>query len=124
MKPHIRDEKTGLEYELTGDFYLIAGDDDPPPRPIGIWGRRRLDHLKTHRQTLYTSLLLSGKLNDHLADLNEEATAMAARLVRELAQREGVDERLKAADPLSWVGRMNSIRARVREMVYAELIYP
>ena len=123
MKPHIRDEKTGLEYELTGDFYLIAGD-DPPPRPIGIWGRRRLDYLKTHRQTLYTSLLLSGKLNDHLADLNEEATAMAARLVRELAQREDMDERLKAADPMAWVGRMNGIRARVRELVYAELIYP
>ena len=124
MKPHIRDEKTGLKDERTGDDYLIAGDDDPPPPPTGIWGRRRLDYLKTHRQTLYTSLLLSGKLNDHLADLNEDATAMAARLVRELAQREGVDERLKAADPLSWVGRMNSIRARVREMVYGELIYP
>ena len=124
MKSHIRDEKTGLEYELTGDYYLIAGDDDPLPRPMSIWGRRRLDYLKTHRQTLYTSLLLSGKLNDHLADLNEAATAMAARLVRELAQREGVDERLKAADPMAWVGRMNSIRARVREMVYAELIWP
>ena len=124
MKSHIRDEKTGLEYELTGDYYLIAGDDDPPTRPMGIWGRRRLDYLTTHRQTLYTSLLLSGKLNDHLADLNEAATAMAARLVRELAQREGVDERLKAADPMAWVGRMNSIRARVREMVYAELIWP
>ena len=124
MKPHIRDEKNGLEYELTGDFYLIAGDDDPPPRPIGIWGRRRLDYLKAHRQTLYTSLLLSGKLNDHLTDLNEEATAMAARLVRELAQREGVNERLKAADPMAWVSRMNSIRARVRELINAELIYP
>ena len=124
MERFIHDDRTGLDYELVGDYYLIAGDDDPPPRPIGIWGRRRLNYLKTHRQTLYTSLLLSGKLNDHLADLNEEATAMAARLVRELAQREGVDERLKAADPLSWVGRMNSIRARVREMVYGELIYP
>ena len=123
MKSHIFDPKTGLDYELVGDHYLIADDEDPPPRPIGLWGQRRLQHLKTHRPSLYDSLLLSNRLNDHLADLNEAATAMAARLVRELAQREGVDERLKAADPLSWVGRMNSIRARVREVVTNELIY-
>lgn len=124
MKKHFFDPKTGLEYELVGDYYLVAGDENPPPRPIGIWGQRRLTYLKAHRPALYDSLLLSGRLNDHLADLNAEATAMATRLVRQLAQDEGVTEELKAADPLSWVGRMNSIRARVRELVFSELICP
>ena len=110
MKSHIFDPKTGLAYELIGDHYLIAGDEDPPPRPIGLWGQRRLQHLKAHRPSLYDSLLLSNRLNDHLADLNEAATAMAARLTDQLSQ--------------AWVQRMNSIRARVREIVYAELIYP
>ena len=124
MKSHIFDPRTGLDYELAGDLYLIAGDEDPPPRPIGLWGQRRLRHLKTHRPSLYDSLLLSNRLNGHLADLNEEATAMAARLTDQFSQAEGVTEELKAADPLSWVQRMNSISARVREIVYAELIYP
>ena len=124
MQSHIFDPKTGLDYELIGDHYLIAGDEDPPPRPIGLWGQRRLQHLKAHRPSLYDSLLLSNRLNDHLADLNEAATAMAALLTDQLSQAEGVTEALKAADPLAWVQRMNSIRARVREIVYAELIYP
>ena len=122
MKSHIFDPRTGLDYELAGDLYLIAGDEDPPPRPIGLWGQRRLRHLKTHRPSLYDSLLLSNRLNGHLTDLNEET--MAARLTDQFSQAEGVTEELKAADPMAWVGRMNSIRARVREMVYAELICP
>ena len=122
MKSHIRDEKTGLEYELTGDYYLIAGDDDPAPQPLGLWGRRRLAYLKTHRRSLYNDLLLSGQLEEHLHAIDTDASDMAQRLTAQLSRSEGLTEALKAQDQMEWVRRMNSIQARVREMVTAELI--
>ena len=124
MEKYITDPRTGLEYELVGDYYLIAGEDDPASQPLGLWGRRRLAYLKDHRQSLYNDLLLSGKLEDHLHAIDAEATDMADRLTAQLSAAEGLTEALKTADPMAWVGRMNSIRARVRELVYAELIWP
>lgn len=121
MKPHIKDERTGLAYELVGDYYLPAGEDDLPP--LGIWGRRRLSYLKSHRRDLYADLLLSGKLEDHLSSIDADAAEMASYLTAQLARAEGVTEALKAADPMAWVGRMNSIRNRVMETVNHELIY-
>ena len=85
MEKYITDERTGLKYELVGDYYLIAGDDEPEERHIGIWGQRHLRYLKQHRRTVYAGLLTSGKLNDYLADLNEQAEDMFFRLVKELA---------------------------------------
>lgn len=73
MEKYITDERTGLKYELVGDYYLIAGDDEPEERPIGIWGQRHLRYLKQHRKTVYAELLTSSKLNSYLADLNEQA---------------------------------------------------
>ena len=73
MEKHITDECTGLKYELVGDYYLIAGDEEPEEHPIGIWGQRHLRHLKQNRKTVYADLLKNGKLNDYLADLNEQA---------------------------------------------------
>ena len=122
MEKYITDPRTGLDYELVGDYYLIAGDDDPAPQPLGLWGRRRLAYLKDHRRSLYNDLLLSGKLEEHLHAIDADATDMADRLTAWLSRSEGLTESLKAADPLAWVARMNNIRARVREIVNDELI--
>ncbi len=117
---YIIDPRTGLDYELVGDYYLIAGDDGPA---LGLWGQRRLRYLKAHRPFLYDDLLLSGQLEQHLHAIDADATDMADRLTAQLSRAEGLTEALKAADPLTWVQGMNSIQARVREIVYAELIY-
>lgn len=121
MKPLIKDERTGLTYELVGDYYLPAGDDDLPP--LGIWGRRRLSYLKSHRRDLYADLLLSGKLEEHLSSIDADASEKANRLTVQLARTEGVTEFLKAADPMTWVRRMNSIRNRAVEIINHDLIY-
>ena len=123
MEKHITDPRTGLDYELVGDYYLIAGDDDPAPQPLGLWGRRRLAYLKTHRRSLYTDLLLSGQLEEHLHAIDTDASDMAQRLTAQLSRSEGLTEALKAQDQMEWVRRMNSIQARVREMVNSKMIY-
>ena len=122
MEKNITDPRTGLEYELVGDYYLIAGDDDPVPQPLGLWGRRRLAYLKTHRRPLYNDLLLSGKLENHLHAIDADATDLADRLTAQLSRSEGLTEALKAQDQMEWVRRMNSIQSRVREIVNNELI--
>ena len=75
MEKFITDERTGLRYELVGNYYLIAGEDEPEGRPIGIWGQRHLRYIRKHKVSLYAELLTTGKLNDYLADLNEQAEA-------------------------------------------------
>ena len=123
MEKYIVDERNGLEYELVGDYYIIAGEEEPPTRPIGVWGAMRRDYLKKHRQSLYYQLLLSGKLNDHLADIEEQAQDMMWTLPKPMAKAEGVTEELKRKDQMAWVGAMNNIQARVREIISNELIY-
>lgn len=123
MEKYITDERTGLKYELIGDYYFIAGDDEPEERPIGIWGQRHLRYLKQHRRSVYAELLTSGKLNGYLADLNERAEDMFSRLVKELAEKDGITERLKAADQMEWVRRMNAVQETAMEIVNQDLIY-
>ena len=123
MEKFITDERTGLQYELVGDYYLIAGEDEPEGRPIGIWGQRHLRYIRKHKVSLYAELLTTGKLNDYLADLNEQAEAMFSRLVKQLAEKEGVTEAIKAENQLLWVQRMNSIRNDAMEIVSSDLIY-
>ena len=123
MEKYITDEQNGLEYELVGDYYIVAGDDEPPARPIGVWGAMRRDYLKQHRKNLYYELLFAGKLNDHLADIEEQAQDMMWTLTRQMAKAEGVSEELKRRDQMAWVGAVNSIQARVREIIQHELIY-
>jgi hypothetical protein len=124
MEKYITDERTGLKYELVGDYYLIAGDDEPEEmRPIGIWGQRRLRYLKEHRQALYTALLLSDRLNGYLADVDQQAEEMFLRMVKQMAGREGITEQLKADDPMAWIGRMNNIKSRVTEIINQDIIY-
>ena len=125
MEKYIKDERTGLKYELVGDYYLIAGEDEPEEeqKPIGIWGQRHLHYLKNHRKGLYTNLLTSGKLNNYLANIDRQAEEMFERLVKQMVVAEGITEQLKAADQMAWVGRMNSIRNRAIEIVNSEIIF-
>ena len=124
MDKYIYDEKNGLWYELQGDCYLPCLKlPKEESRHIGIWGQRHLRYLKQHRKGLYSELLISGKLNDYLADLNEQAEKMFSRLVKQLAEKEGVTEAIKAENQLLWVQRMNSIRNDAMEIVSSDLIY-
>ena len=124
MKNHITDEKTGISYTLHGDYYLP--DLELPAqenKPIGIWGQRRLWYIREHRKALYTSLFLDCKLNSYLADLNKQAEDMFFRLVKELAEKEGITEKLKAEDQMLWVQRMNAVRETATEIVNHDLIF-
>jgi hypothetical protein len=89
---------------------------------VGIWGQRHLRYLKQHRKILYTNLLTSGKLNSYLADIDRQAEEMFSRLVKQMAECEGVTEQLKAENQLEWVGKMNNIRSRAVEIIDVELI--
>ena len=121
---YITDERTGLKYELVGDYYLIAGEDKPEEdQPIGVWGQRHLRYLKEHRRVRYANLLTSGELNAHLADVDRQAEELFLRLVKQMADAEGITEMLKANDQMEWVGRMNSCRDRATENVYHQVIY-
>ena len=124
MEKYITDERTGLRYELVGDYYIIAGDDEPEEeqKPIGIWGQRHRCNLKEHRRVRYANLLTSGKMNAYLADIDRQAEELFLRLVKQVADAEGITETLKTSDQMEWVGRMNSIRDRVTEIVNNELI--
>ena len=124
MEKYITDERTGLKYELVGDYYLIAGDDESEEdRPIGVWGQRHLRYLKEHRRVRYANLLTSGELNAYLADIDRRAEELFLRLAKQMAEAEGITEKLKASDQMEWVRQMNSIRNRAMEIVNAELIF-
>ena len=123
MEKFITDERTGLRYELVGDYYLIAGEDEPEGRPVGIWRQRHLRYIRRYKRHLYSGLLIRGKLNYYLADINEQAEKMFSRLVKQLAEKEGVTEALKAENQMLWVQKMNSIRNAAMEVVSSELIY-
>ena len=124
LEKYITDERTGLKYELVGDYYFLAGDDEPEEhRPIGIWGQRHLRYLRQCKKTTYTALVIEGKLPDYLANVNEQAEEMLFQLEKQMAKDEGVDEALKRHDQLDWVQRMNSIRSRAMEIVSQEMIY-
>ena len=117
-------EQLGGTYTRQGDYCLP--DVCLPPeeeRPIGVYGQRRRVYLKEHHRVLYYNLLTAGTLDGHLADLNEQAEAMFSRLVKQLSEKEGVTEALKAENQMLWVQRMNNIRSAAMEIVSSELIY-
>ena len=124
MKSTFTDSRTGIRYELQGDYYLpclkLSESDD---RPIGIWGQRRRRYLKEHHRILYYNLLTKGKLHTHLADVNEEAEEMFTRLVKQLSEKNGVTELLKAENQLLWVQRMNNIFNRATDLINREIVY-
>ncbi|MBQ0038245.1 MAG: TnpV protein [Clostridiales bacterium] len=123
MEKYITDERTGLKYELVGDYYLIAGDDEPEPPSIGVLGHRHLQYLKQYRRDIFLELQMSGDLLDYLADLGRQADEMYSRLVKQLAERGGISETLKAENQMLWVQRMNSVHNLAAEIVNNELIY-
>ena len=124
MEKYIYNEQNGLWYELQGDYYIpCLVLDEKITQPIGIWGRKYLRHIKEHRPVLHTTLLLSGKLNGHIAEIGNRATEMFDRLVKQLAEKEGITEQLKTQDQMAWVGAMNNIRNAAEEIVLSELIY-
>jgi len=117
-------EQLGGTYTRQGDYCLP--DVCLPPeeeRPIGIYGQRRRVYLKKHHRVLYYNLLTAGMLDGHLADIEEQAEAMFSRLVKQLSEKEGVTEALKAENQMLWVQRMNNIRSAAMEIVANDLIY-
>ena len=124
MEKVIYDKSNGLWYELQGDYYIPCLKlPDEEQVEVGVWGMRHLEYIKHHRKGFYTSLLIGCNLNRYLADVNRQAEEMFSQLVKQMAEREGVTEQLKADNQMEWVGRMNSIRQRVTEIVNSELIY-
>ena len=125
MEKYITDERTGLQYELVGDYYLIAGDDEPDEeqKTIGIWGQRHHEYLRRNKQITLSSLQISGKLNDYLADIDRQAEEMFELLTNQYAELEGITEELKAKNQMEWARQMNNIKERVIDVVNAELIY-
>ena len=119
----ITDERTGLKYELCGDYYIIAGEDEPECEPIGLWGQRHLKHIQKHCKPFYNKMLNERTLYDYLLQLNRDAEETFSELVKRMAIREGVTEKLKAENQLEWVGRMNNIRSRATEIVDHDIIY-
>ena len=116
-------QEHGIQYQLEVDYYLPVLELPEENRPIGRWGRLHKAYLKNYRPILYQSLLLSGKLYTVLADLNEQAAERCSRIIRQMAEVEGITEELKAKDPMRWVQGMNSIRSRAEEIIRAEMIY-
>ena len=124
MEKYIYDKNNGLWYKLQGDYYISCLVlDEEITQPIGMWSKKHLRYIKEHRPVLHTTLLLSGKLSSHLAQIDNQATEMFDRLMKLLAEKEGINEQLKAQDQMAWVGAMNGIRNRAEEMVNAEVIY-
>ena len=119
----IYDEKNGLWYELQGDYYIPCLKlPEEEQQPIGIWGQRHLRYIKQNRKVLYLNLLTSGNLNRYLSDLDKQAEEMFSRLVKQMAEREGVTEQLKAVNQMEWVARMNNIRNRAKEVVNTDIV--
>ena len=123
MAKSIFEEMGGTYHEENG--YLIPDLTLPTEeeKPIGIWGERHLRYIKEHKRLFYINLLTSGGLNSYLADINEQAEELFFRLVKQLAEKEGITEELKSTDQMSWVGAMNNIQARARESVYTDIVY-
>ena len=118
-------EEMGGTYVRQGDYNLpcLSLPTEKENKPIGVWRQRHLRYIRQHKRILYTNLLTSGKLNSYLADINEQAEDMFLRLVKQMAEREGVTEQLKAENALEWVQRMNNIRACAREIVEQEFVF-
>ena len=117
-------ERMGGTYKQVGDYLLpgliLSGQEQ---QSIGIWGQRHARYLKQYHRVRYYNLLTSGKLNSYLADIDKLAEELFSRLVRQMSEKQGITEQLKASDQMMWVGRMNAVRNAAMEIVNKELIY-
>ena len=124
MEKYIFDKNNGLWYELQGDYFipcLVLEEVDT--QPIGMWGRKHLRYVKEYRLALYADLLTSGKLSSYLAEVDNRAKEMFDLLVKQMAEKQGITEQLKAQDQMLWVRRLNNIRNAAEEVVNAEVIF-
>lgn len=124
MEKYIYNNSNGLWYELHGDYYLpclVIPEEEI--HTIGMWGRKHLQYLREHRPMLYNDLIISGKLYSYLADIDTQARVRIDLLVAQMAEKEGINECLKAQDQLAWVRAMNNIRNRAEEIINKELIF-
>ncbi len=124
MDKYIFNETNGLWYELISDYYFpcltVPAEEE---QSVGVWGQRHKRYLKEHRLALYNALLLSSKLNNYLADIDQQAEAMFSWLVEQMSKQEDITEQLKAECQMEWVQRMNNIRERSFEVVNQEIIF-
>ena len=123
MKKQIYDEKNGMSYTLHGDYYLpdlVLREEEPT---YGKYGMLRKQFLKEHRSARYQYLLLTGKLNEHLNQTNQEAREQVETLMEQMTEKQGVTEELKAQDQMEWVRLMNNIKASAEEIVLKNMIY-
>lgn len=123
LKPVIHDEKNGLDYILVGDYYIPLIQVPEETRDIGFYGSLRRNYLKDYKKTLYSQLMLTGKLWTYLADLNEICVGRRDQMMDQLMEAEDVTEELKGRDQMEWIRRVNNIRNRVDEVILNELVY-
>ena len=118
-------EQMGGTYRQVGDYFIpnLVLPDEGKSYQIGKFGRLRRRYLKEHRKSVYAEMVLSGKLNEHLAEVDQTCYERIDRLVKQMAEREGVTEALKVSDQMAWVGHMNNIRSRAEEIVLSEVVY-
>ena len=115
-------EQMGGTYKQVGD-YLLPDVELPEETPIGVWGQRHYHHLRKVNHILFSQLTISGKMNDYLAEIDQQAEEMFSQLVKQLAEKDGITETLKATNQMEWVRRMNTARAQATEIVNNELVY-
>ena len=124
MDKYIFNEDNGLWYELSGDYYLpcltVPAEEK---QSVGVWGQRHKRYLKEYRPALYNALLLSGKLNAYLAGIDQQAQELRDTIIQQMAEAQEITEAMKAADQMTWIGKMNNIRASAMEVVDKEIIY-
>ena len=123
MKKQIYDEKNGLSYTLHGDYYLPDLEINEEEPTYGKYGMMRKQFLKEHQSARYQYLVLTGKLTDHLNQVDQEVREKVEMLVERMAEQWGVTEKLKMQDQMEWVRRMNNIKNAAEEMVLLEIIY-
>ena len=122
MDRFFHDKTNGLDYEHVGDYYLPCLKAPESPK-VGRFGLMYLDYLCNHKKVTYSGLLLSGKLNDHIEDIDHQAEELFSQLVEQMKPVEGITEQLKATDQIKWVGMMNNIRNRAEEIVKSEVLF-
>ena len=124
MDKYIFNEDNGLWYELSGDYYLpcltVPAEEK---QSVGVSGQRHKRYLKEYRPALYNALLLSGKLNAYLAGIDQQAQELMDTIIQQMAEAQEITEAMKAADQMTWIGKMNNIRASAMEVVDKEIIY-
>lgn len=124
MQHNIYNEQTGISYTLQGDYYLpdltLPSEEG---KHIGIWGQRHARYLKEHHKVRYINLMTSGNLNSYLTDFDEQAENMFFRLVKQMAEREGITEELKAENQMLWIQKMNNVRECAAEVINKEIIF-